>query len=113
MPDNVRRECVWCDSHHEMDGGGPITQEDRDAGRVVTGLCPEAKDRVATELDAIPQLSEEQERLALLRYADAPLPEELDEAGIVRSVIPSEKVLVWVIVATIAVVALGFLLGRI
>ena len=114
MPDTKRRECVWCDEHHPMDGGGPITREDREAGRVVTGLCPAAKDRVTAELGELPEISEAQERAALQRYADAPLHEdEYDEAGIERRVIPNERVLLVVVAVTAGLVALGFILAKV
>lgn len=100
----MRIECMWCAKPHPMDGKGLITQAERESGEVRHSLCDEAQERLEGDLQSVSEQAEAEERQALLRYVDTPLP-ETDEAGIDTRVIRAERNLYW-LSGAVAVVAL-------
>lgn len=100
MADSPKRrlECVWCTPNHPLDGRGPITQEERQAG-VSSGMCPEGARRARETLEDLPPLqpAEDLERAQLQRYIGAPDDPEMDEAGVHRSAQGPEWRLYWTV----------------
>jgi hypothetical protein len=104
----MRKECVWCDPHHPMDGLGPITPKERE-GEVRTGMCRKSREEALAELKDLGEI--EREKLAP-RWGgepspfivDAPLPDD----GIPRQyVLPARVVeaVAWLLVGgTVATV---------
>jgi len=105
----MRRECVWCEPHHPVDGKGEITQAERDAG-VKHTICEVQRKRALEELAKHVQDepdTQELERLDLLRRADEPLPEavETDKAGVATSALSGEYAIRWLLIGAGIVLA--------